>query len=62
MANEVELNYLGAGTEGKGSTLEAVIEGVASANNISFETVKNAHKAHKERIRNGLRSVGLLRG
>jgi hypothetical protein len=62
LANEVELNYLGAGTEGKGSTLEAVIEGVASANNISFETVKNAHKAHKERIRNGLRSVGLLRG
>ena len=62
LANEVELNYLAAGTDGKGSALEAVIEGVASANNISFETVKNAHKAHKERIRNGLRSVGLLRG
>ena len=62
LANEVELNYLAAGTEGKGSTLEAIIEGVASAKDISFETVKNAHKAHKERIRNGLRSVGLLRG
>jgi hypothetical protein len=62
LANEVELNYLAAGTKGKGSTLETVIEGVATTNNVSFETVKNAHKAHKERIRNGLRSVGLLKG
>lgn len=62
LAREVEAIYYQVKGEDNPARLEDAIQAVASKHEVSFETVKEAHKKHRDCIRSGLTDVGVLKG
>ena len=62
LANEVEIEYLASNAEGEQRRLEDAMQMVAEANKLSFQTVKDAHKEHRNPIRKILAELGILKG
>lgn len=62
LAGEVEALYYQIEGEEDTMRLEDAIQTVASANNVSFATAKEAHKKHRDYVRSGLTDVGVLKG
>lgn len=63
--NAVEAAYLASGNTGgepDAISLEKAIEQVAEAEELSAETVRKYHKKHSKRLREELKSEGLLKG
>lgn len=62
LAGEVEAIYYRVEGEEDTVRLEDAIQTVARANNVGFETVKEAHKKRRDYIRSSLTDVGVLKG
>lgn len=62
LANDVETEYLASNAEGEPRRLEEAIGKVAEANELSFQTVADAHKIHRSHIRKSLAELGVLKG
>lgn len=62
LSREVEDVYLGAGLAEKPIRLSDAVQQVADANELGFETVKDAHDRHRKRLRNKLSELELLEG
>lgn len=60
LSREVEDVYLGAGLEEDPTRLADAIQQVADANELSFETVKDAHKKRHMHIRGKLSELGII--
>jgi hypothetical protein len=62
LANEVEIEYLASNAEGAPRRLDEAIEQVAEANELSFQTVAEAHQNHRINVRKNLAELGVLKG
>lgn len=61
LAREVEISYYQLDREQGDTRLQDAIQTVATRNQVSFETVKEAHKQHRDYIRSVLTDVGVLK-
>lgn len=62
LAREVELEYYKIECVKSDVRRDDAIQNVADKNGLSFDTVKEAHKAHRIKIRSVLSDVGVLKG
>jgi len=62
LARAVETQYAQVKDDINALPLDEIINQVASAHGVSFETVKSAHKAHRDSIRGTLYELGILKG
>lgn len=62
LASEVEVFYYQIDPEQSDIRLQDVIHAVATKNQVSFETVKEAHKQHRDYIRSVLTDLEVLKG
>ena len=62
LAREVEVIYYQVEGEENTVLLNDAILTVARENNVGFDTVKDAHKKHRDYIRSSLTDVGVLKG
>jgi hypothetical protein len=62
LAREVECRYLQIEDKSDSLTQDEVLDEVANKQGASFQSVKDAHKAHVSAIRRELEALGIIKG